>query len=98
MAFKVNGIEYYRQQTFYLSHLEAVIMFFFLGGVDNVFCVHSPTKWHDNLSAQRQLSVSSLGKVSDISYGEPRGLGCWTGTSEGHLPHRKGDCFHVHDS
>ena len=69
MAFKDNGIEYYNRQISYSSCLEAIIIFFFLGGVDDVFYGHSPSEWHDNPSAQRQLSVSSLGEVGDIFYG-----------------------------
>ena len=69
MAFKVNGIEYYHWQTSYSSHLEVVIIFFFLEEVEDVFYGCSPAEWHDNPSAQRQLSVSSLGEVGDIFYG-----------------------------
>ena len=68
MAFRVNGIEYYHWQTLYSSHLEAVIMFFFLRG----------GQWH--------LLWWSWG------------LDCQAGTPEGHLPHRSGDHFHIHDS
>ena len=41
MAYKVNGIEYYHLQTSYSSHLEVVIIFFLLGGVDDFFYGHS---------------------------------------------------------
>ena len=44
-------------------------MFSFLGGVDDIFYGHSPSKRHDNPSAQRQLSVSSLGEVGESSMG-----------------------------
>ena len=66
MAFKVNDIEYYRPQTSSSSCLEVVIIFLLLGGVDDIFYRHSPTEWHDNPSAQRHLSVSSLGEVGDV--------------------------------
>ena len=38
-------------------------MLFFPGGVNDISYGCSPTEQHDNPSAQRQFSVSSLGKV-----------------------------------
>ena len=69
MAFKVNDIEYYHPQTSSLSCQKVAIIFFLLGGVNDIFYGHSPTEWHDNPSTQRQLSVSSLGEVGEVFNG-----------------------------
>ena len=98
MVFKVNGIEYYHWQKWYSSHLEAVIIFFFPERANDVFYGHLPTEWHDSSSTQWWLSVSSLGEVRDIIYGEPRTLGCWVGTPKSHSPHWSGHHFHIHNS
>ena len=44
MTFKVNGIEYCCWQMLYSSHLEAVIIFFFLREVGDIFYRQSPTE------------------------------------------------------